>query len=1504
MSSRSLQKLARVDKSASRSKKRSTGALVFRRLHIEQFESRNLLAVLTWSPGVDLPAPRAAAAAILTPSQTILVVGGGTTTVNQLSSGASSWGAASSIDIARVSPGVGSTGLLLLVYGGASGNTPLEEALTYDPYNLDNVQDATPLHTPRTQFGFATDGSKPFAIGGLGSGNSVLSTVERYNVAQDSWTVMAPLPQSRFAFAAVDDGAGHIFTFGGATTNSASSVSNTVYRYTVATNTWDTVASMLTSTRDSAAVLASNNRIYVLGGSSGSGAIATVQSYDPVTNTWRTESDLPAARSSAAAVSDALGRIEVIGGYNQNHVALSTVIVSQQLNVPDVAPTITSTAPTSTLTGSTYTYQVVATGNPQPSYALTTAPSGMSIDAATGLITWTPTVPQAGLNNVTVRATNVAGFVDQSFSVRALTPAPTAPTGLIVTGTTTNSVSLSWNPSADSVGVAGYRVYRVGHTGFHGTVTTYTQYADVPGTSDTVTVPTAGTSYTFVVSAYNASGNVSGHSSSVSATTLSSPSYYGPTSVGVVANHPLSFTLSTSGNPSTFTYTPISVAAGMTVNPSAGLVTWTPTDSAVGTANYSFSITNGVGTVTAVVAVQVSPNLPNVSYTQSGAAVASQPYSIQFSQVSDPYNTASVTYSLVTAPAGATIDANTGLVNWTPTAADVGTANFTVRTTNYAGVRDTALVVPVYFASAVQNVVASGVTTTAANISWDAPAVSVNPIVGYHIRATYVTHSGRFNTTHTLSYETLAGVTSIALTGLPTSKTINVTVTAYDAANNSSLSGTTHFSTAYATPTIIINGGPFAYDGAGHAVSAQAKGIGGVTVSGSFYYTYNGLDTLPTEPGVYAVEAIFTSADSYYADTVATGVLTIAPAQPTVIIDGGPTTYDGVPHAASAIAYGIDGVTPVSGSFTFSYEGSPVAPSNPGVYAVVASFTSNDLHYANTSVSGVLTISTTGILAPSILLVGANVTYDGAAHALSAAAYQTNGVTPLAGTFSTFIYDGQATLPTEAGAYIVTSTFSSRDLNYADATVLVSLTIVPAAPTVEIYGDATYDGQSHVADAWAFGVNGFTTLWGSFTFAYDGSPDAPVNAGVYTVAATFTSNDPNYADTTVLGSLTISQAEPYILIDSGPYDFDGLPHGASATPFGVDGATVSGQISLTYDGLVTLPTSPGPHIVEATFTSTDPNYLSVTTTSTLLITPAVQLIANDYDPSIVDLVWTGSAGADQVKFDQLDATTIRVTTTLQNGIVVNSIQTYTGVTGSLFASGNAGNDTINASGLQTMQAQIDGGTGNNTIYGGHADDTLIGGSNGGEGQQGSNIIIGSDGNDTIFGNNVVGAEGSTGGDNLILGGNGDDVIYGSFAYAVTKYGDYSPKTLGGKNLIVGGAGNDTIFASQDADGAEGGNGSILITDSTTLSQAALSAVLAEWTSADSYSLRVARIQGLQSGGLNGANYLTPGGTVRDDGSTDQVFSDSMGSLNWLLLTIGEDIPYRLKTDEVVSDVQK
>lgn len=88
------------------------------------------------------------------------------------------------------------------------------------------------------------------------------------------------------------------------------------------------------------------------------------------------------------------------------------------------------------------------------------------------------------------------------------TQAPTAATGLAVSGTTSSSISLTWNSSTDNVGVASYNVY------MNGSLKT-----TVSSTSATISGLSSSTTYSFYVVAKDAAGNSSSNSSAVSGTT-------------------------------------------------------------------------------------------------------------------------------------------------------------------------------------------------------------------------------------------------------------------------------------------------------------------------------------------------------------------------------------------------------------------------------------------------------------------------------------------------------------------------------------------------------------------------------------------------------------------------------------------------------------------------------------------------------------------------------------------------------------------------------------------------------------------------------------------------------------------------------------------------------------------------------------------------------------------------------------------------------------------------
>lgn len=288
----------------------------------------------------------------------------------------------------------------------------------------------------------------------------------------------------------------------------------------------------------------------------------------------------------------------------------------------------------------------------------------------------------------------------------------------------------------------------------------------------------------------------------------------------------------------------------------------------------------------------------------------------------------------------------------------------------------------------------------------------------------------------------------------------NVVVTTPD------LAGFTVNQATAATPTVTISGGPFTYDGTAHSATATAVGTDGVTpVNGSFSFLYDGSATAPTAAGTYTVVALFTSADPNYTDASATGSLTINQATPAVTLNTGTFTYDGTTHAASASAVGVDGVTPVAGSFSFTYNGSATAPSAAGTYAVVATFTSSDPNYANATANGNLIINAvtpafSNLSSPTISAGTATVTLSGhlAAGSLfptgASVAIKVNGVTQNAlvdanGNFSANFATGAMA----AGSYPIAYSFAGDGANFlaaANGSGTLTINAVSNAPVVTL----------------------------------------------------------------------------------------------------------------------------------------------------------------------------------------------------------------------------------------------------------------------------------------------------------------------------------------------------------------------------------------------------------------------------------------------------------------------
>ncbi|MDQ0089504.1 chitinase [Paenibacillus anaericanus] len=243
--------------------------------------------------------------------------------------------------------------------------------------------------------------------------------------------------------------------------------------------------------------------------------------------------------------------------------------------------------------------------------------------------------------------------------------APSAPTNLQATGTTTSSVTLAWDASTDNVGVTGYDVYR-GST-LLGTVSGSTLNYTNSGLS-------ANTTYTYKITAKDAAGNVSGYSNQISVTTdsisggdLLPPTV--PTNVTVSSTTSSSVLLSWTASTDNVAVTGYNVYQGSTLALTVTGTTATVTGLAAST-TYSFTVVakDAAGNVSASSATvsattSVGSNLPKHILTGYWHNFINNSSNIKLSEVPSQYDIIVLSFADMdlTKPGGVTFNVDSKL---------------------------------------------------------------------------------------------------------------------------------------------------------------------------------------------------------------------------------------------------------------------------------------------------------------------------------------------------------------------------------------------------------------------------------------------------------------------------------------------------------------------------------------------------------------------------------------------------------------------------------------------------------------------------------------------------------------------------------------------------------------------------------------------------------------------------------------------------------------------------
>jgi hypothetical protein len=601
----------------------------------------------------------------------------GDTTVN---SGAASMSSArvlfgSATDENHLIYAIGGLGRSAGEEGGGGPDAPLAAAEAYNQATNTWSAIASLPQTLYSESAVADDNGHVFTFGGVDATGAITSTVYRYTIATNKWDTVATLPVAvRDSAAVLADG--KIYVLGGVT---ATGTTAAVESYNETTNTWTTETSLPAPVSSEAAAVDSLGRIEVLGGFDASGKPTAAVSISQELSNPDAAPTITSVANTAASWGN-LYQYQVLSTANpQATYSLTTAPAGMTVNsstgliswTPSASQlgsfSVTVQASNSAgMTSQSYTGTVVA---PKP-----TTPGGLIVNAAGGdsvALSWHgSTDPSGGLFYGVYQVTGgpyhttvyklMGTSSTTSIILNGLTPGYTYLLTVKATDgagrssgysnyyyATTHAAPALYSPIGTSISVTAKQPFTVQLAALGAPTLTYKMVTPALGnmqinaqTGVVTWTPTDLDANSTPYAIFQVSNSIGTSAQLVLhftvAPNLPVIQYTSPNLVGgtlyATLNSAFSMNLSDSFSHSVITWAILNGPSGLTINPSTGVVSWTPSSGTeLGPYTVTIQATNYAGSVTVTIPLTLT--------------FATAPVSFQASNLNSTAGTADLTWS-------------------------------------------------------------------------------------------------------------------------------------------------------------------------------------------------------------------------------------------------------------------------------------------------------------------------------------------------------------------------------------------------------------------------------------------------------------------------------------------------------------------------------------------------------------------------------------------------------------------------------------------------------------------------------------------------------------------------------------------------------------------------------------------------------------------------------------------------------------------------------------------